>query len=344
MAKKLQIIGSFPSGGGIGKETDPTVPEWAKQPQKPTYTPSEVGAQPISVKVTVEQTGATSYAAYISGQELKDAIERGAEITAEHWSVKYPLVSYQLGVSDADGEFVTATFSKFDPNTMIQTEIVVSGYLTDETCKATFTETKVGYTKDEVDNMSSGGGFVKSDTAPEDTSLLWVDPNDDSGEEASGGSGGGVWKLLNEVTVDEVVDSVTIDADSEGNAISAKRMFVYMYLPTYEYDGTTGTGYSTYAINGKKISSGNGYCYPASKWEAAHFFFDIMACGDLVYVRCYREPNGSILTEGRSMTDIFHFAINENKGLYETITSFTWSLFNRKVLAGSTFKVYGEVS
>lgn len=31
-------------GGGIAKETDPTVPDWAKQPEKPEYTASEVGA------------------------------------------------------------------------------------------------------------------------------------------------------------------------------------------------------------------------------------------------------------------------------------------------------------
>ena len=30
--------------GAIAVETDPTVPEWAKQPQKPTYTANEVGA------------------------------------------------------------------------------------------------------------------------------------------------------------------------------------------------------------------------------------------------------------------------------------------------------------
>lgn len=33
-------------GGGITKETDPTVPDWAKQKEKPTYTAEEVGAQP----------------------------------------------------------------------------------------------------------------------------------------------------------------------------------------------------------------------------------------------------------------------------------------------------------
>lgn len=31
-------------GGGIAQETDPTVPEWAKQPNKPAYTAEEVGA------------------------------------------------------------------------------------------------------------------------------------------------------------------------------------------------------------------------------------------------------------------------------------------------------------
>lgn len=32
--------------GGITEETDPTVPAWAKQPEKPKYTAEEVGAQP----------------------------------------------------------------------------------------------------------------------------------------------------------------------------------------------------------------------------------------------------------------------------------------------------------
>ena len=36
--------GSSTSSSGISKESDPTVPVWAKQPNKPTYTASEVGA------------------------------------------------------------------------------------------------------------------------------------------------------------------------------------------------------------------------------------------------------------------------------------------------------------
>ena len=37
-------------------ETDPTVPEWAKQPEKPTYTAAEVGALPDTYKPPVDST------------------------------------------------------------------------------------------------------------------------------------------------------------------------------------------------------------------------------------------------------------------------------------------------
>lgn len=42
-------------GGGIAKETDPTVPEWAKQPEKPTYTAEEVGALPKDTALVKEE-------------------------------------------------------------------------------------------------------------------------------------------------------------------------------------------------------------------------------------------------------------------------------------------------
>ncbi len=46
-AKRAEdAAGMISPGGGIMEESDPTVPEWAKQPNKPSYTPEEIGAQP----------------------------------------------------------------------------------------------------------------------------------------------------------------------------------------------------------------------------------------------------------------------------------------------------------
>ena len=44
--------GGGEGGGGITEETDPTVPAWAKEPTKPTYTAVEVGADASGTAVT----------------------------------------------------------------------------------------------------------------------------------------------------------------------------------------------------------------------------------------------------------------------------------------------------
>ena len=45
-----QYLTDNPIIGGIQEETDPTVPAWAKQPTKPSYTADEVGALPKNWK------------------------------------------------------------------------------------------------------------------------------------------------------------------------------------------------------------------------------------------------------------------------------------------------------
>ena len=45
------IAEELANSGGVGTEVDPTVPEWAKQPAKPLYTASEVGALPADTVI-----------------------------------------------------------------------------------------------------------------------------------------------------------------------------------------------------------------------------------------------------------------------------------------------------
>lgn len=48
--KIAEAVGTYMEAHPI-EETDPTVPNWAKQPEKPTYTASEVGALPAGTKI-----------------------------------------------------------------------------------------------------------------------------------------------------------------------------------------------------------------------------------------------------------------------------------------------------
>lgn len=54
-------------------ETDPTVPDWAKQSQKPTYTASEVGALPIGTKIPSKTSDLQNDSGFLTEhQDLSD--------------------------------------------------------------------------------------------------------------------------------------------------------------------------------------------------------------------------------------------------------------------------------
>lgn len=53
-------------GGGIQEEKDPTVPDWAKQPQKPSYTAQEVGAMPAGTKIPAKTSDLSNDSGFIN--------------------------------------------------------------------------------------------------------------------------------------------------------------------------------------------------------------------------------------------------------------------------------------
>lgn len=70
-------------GGGIAKETDPTVPSWAKQPTKPTYTASEVGALPASTVIPTVPTKVSAFqndAGYLTEHQDLSAYAKKTDI------------------------------------------------------------------------------------------------------------------------------------------------------------------------------------------------------------------------------------------------------------------------
>jgi hypothetical protein len=53
-------------GGRIQEETDPTVPDWAKAPQKPSYTAQEVGALPAGTKIPAKTSDLSNDSGFIT--------------------------------------------------------------------------------------------------------------------------------------------------------------------------------------------------------------------------------------------------------------------------------------
>lgn len=64
--EKVEQNGGGGSGGGISHETDPTVPSWAKEPEKPTYTAEEVGALPADTRIPKKTSDLENDSGYIT--------------------------------------------------------------------------------------------------------------------------------------------------------------------------------------------------------------------------------------------------------------------------------------
>lgn len=56
--------------GYISAETDPTVPAWAKQPSKPSYTASEVGALPNTTTIPTKTSDLTNDSGFITAASV----------------------------------------------------------------------------------------------------------------------------------------------------------------------------------------------------------------------------------------------------------------------------------
>lgn len=62
-------------GSGILKEIDPTVPDWAKQPQKPSYTAEEVGAMPDTTEIPTKISDLENDSNFVSSETLNEDLK-----------------------------------------------------------------------------------------------------------------------------------------------------------------------------------------------------------------------------------------------------------------------------
>ena len=88
------------AGGGITEEKDPTVSEWAKQPQKPTYTAEEVGALPKDTKIPGKTSDLTNDSGLVDERWVQRYVAEHPEV---HVGPEPPVDGSMLWV-DTDDE------------------------------------------------------------------------------------------------------------------------------------------------------------------------------------------------------------------------------------------------
>ena len=149
---------------------------------------------------------------------------------------------------------------------------------------------------------------------------------------ASGASGED-WEFINEISTNEWISSVTINQDSNGNPFSLKKMRIFMTLPKTTNEAgeeQSNPGYAHYKVNDRNPA----WQSPAGYWESGLFLWTIEAFGDYYIVSCWKD--------GANSSTLHHIDVFHDAGYFESITSFTWKLFNANYGWSSTnFKVYG---
>lgn len=153
----------------------------------------------------------------------------------------------------------------------------------------------------------------------------------------AGTTGGDKWELIANHSVEEVVDSVvSFSTDMNGDPFSLTKMKVFMTLPKYDYEGVTDVGYAILRINGA-----GDYIYPAGGWQSVDLIGDIEALGDICLVEWRKIPTDKHGGAANAWGIFGGVKFVKTAGTFDDIHSFEWGLFNRKVLPGATFKIYG---
>ena len=151
--------------------------------------------------------------------------------------------------------------------------------------------------------------------------------------EAADAASGEDWEFINEISTNEWISSVTINQDSNGNPFSLKKMRIFMTLPKTTNEAgeeQSNPGYAHYKVNDRNPA----WQSPAGYWESGLFLWTIEAFGDYYIVSCWKD--------GANSSTLHHIDVFHDAGYFESITSFTWKLFNANYGWSSTnFKVYG---
>lgn len=186
-------------GGGAGptKEIDPTVPAWAKEPKKPSYTAKEVGALPDTTVIPTKVSELVNDAGYMT-----EYVER--DPTVPNWAKQAKKPTY---TADEVGALPNDTFIPSKVSQLNNDSAFITKMVSDLTNYYTKSET---YSKSEVDAKVSAipkFAIAVVDALPttgisDATVYLVKDGDEEQNLYVEYINVGGVWEKLGEQAVD----------------------------------------------------------------------------------------------------------------------------------------------
>ena len=201
------------------QETDPTVPAWAKQPEKPTYTAEEVGALPANTEIPkVDLTD------YVKNTDYATSGKAGV--------VK---ISGGIGIK-TDGALFLHTLSDGDVQDKKNVAVALQPCNIDEIVRTGITANGIAlsdYEKQAAKNwlgVTEGVSALPIDTAEVGQTIV-VKAVDENGKpteweaaDLPSGGGGAEWKLIRTITTTEEVTSISIATDDNGVQFADKKL------------------------------------------------------------------------------------------------------------------------
>lgn len=321
MASVSAVDVTLPSGGsgGITQETDPTVPAWAKAPEKPSYTAEEVGALPVGTEIPVVPTKVTAF-------------DNDAGYLTEHQDLSGYAKSEDIPTTLPNPHKLTfsgAVSAEYDGSEAVEVVIPQGG----------------------------GGGGIPLPATAEVGQYFKVSSVDENGivtavEAVDAPSGGGEeWRLIYSATIEEAVARVDIFADSDGNEFYCRKLKARVgFADAADDTARTMKGGVDYyrCLNGEEVLQGGSYGFinltvGKNTNSVCWWILDLAVTHDnktaIITKQAYNYRSGAVA--GPQLKELGNYKEPSSVYYVKDINNFTVICTDNTIPAGSTIKIWG---
>ena len=233
------------------EETDPTVPDWAKQPEKPTYTAEDVGALPDNTKIPTKTSELENDSGFLDsppapevGKILKiKSVNEDGTFTCE-WADGGSNLDVRInGESIVQDGVAEIPISSHDTLGLVYTDNSAGGYTTGlmnqqgrlKVNTAGIDDVNKRRLRKEID--CSNFDYAVKAAMCDGKGAAWTAEEQAA---ARGRMGVGDYAVIISTTLEEETVSITYTQKDNGNALNEKDIIVYIELPNAATKNTNG--------------------------------------------------------------------------------------------------------